>query len=361
MRRRVTGLDELVQRLQTLGFSQYEARAYCALLQKSPANGHEVAKTAGIPTSKVYETLERLHQKGSVRVQRSEPTLGAPVPYRDLVGSLRQRMESTFSAVEQGLAQLGHEQDTALTWSLSGHGHVVDSMRRAIDRARERLAAIIPASELGELGPPLWDAAERGVVLDVVAGDGATLDLPSSDRVRVRRRPAGAGRRRRGGDGAGRPRTRPARGHVDPPPRRRAAGSRAPARARLSAARSDRSGRRADRRPAPRGRHGDHVRRVARRRDRWVRVSARCDEFRAGADSQPLKRAKRVRFLGGESCGSSSSATSCRWTATTRVWAATSWSCRWTRLSTPTTLNGCARPTRCCWDGAPTKGSRASD
>ncbi len=187
----MTGLDELVQRLQTLGFSQYEARAYCALLQKSPANGHEVAKTAGIPTSKVYETLERLHQKGSVLVQRSEPTLWAPVPYRDLVGSLRQRMESTFSAVEQGLAQLGHEQDTALTWSLSGHGHVVDSMRRAIDRARERLAAIIPASELGELGPPLWDAAERGVVLDVVAGDGAALDLPSSDRVRVRRRPAG--------------------------------------------------------------------------------------------------------------------------------------------------------------------------
>ncbi len=187
----MTGLDELVQRLQALGFSQYEARAYCALLQKSPANGHEVAKTAGIPTSKVYETLERLHQKGSVLVQRSEPTLWAPVPYRDLVGSLRQRMESTFSAVEQGLAQLGHEQDTALTWSLSGHGHVVDSMRRAIDRARERLAAIIPASELGELGPPLRDAAQRGVALDVVAGDGAALDLPSSDRVRVRRRPAG--------------------------------------------------------------------------------------------------------------------------------------------------------------------------
>jgi HTH-type transcriptional regulator, sugar sensing transcriptional regulator len=50
----VAGLEELVQRLQALGFSQYEARAYCALLQKSPANGHEVAKLAGIPTSKVY-------------------------------------------------------------------------------------------------------------------------------------------------------------------------------------------------------------------------------------------------------------------------------------------------------------------
>src|SRR5919201_6450769 len=91
----VAGLDALIQRLQALGFSQYEARAYCALLQKAPANGHEVSKTAGIPTSKIYETLERLHHKGAVLVQRSEPTLWAPVPHRDLMARLRQQMEST--------------------------------------------------------------------------------------------------------------------------------------------------------------------------------------------------------------------------------------------------------------------------
>ena len=187
----MAGIDELVQRLQLLGFSQYEARAYCALLQRSPANGHEVAKTAGIPTSKVYETLERLLQKGAVLVQRSDPTLWAPVPYRDLTATLRERLESNLTAVEQGLAQLGHEQDTKLTWSLSGHGHVVDSMRRAIDRTRERLAVAVPSGELDELTPALRAAAERGVALDLVAGGGAALDLPEGQRVRVRRRPDG--------------------------------------------------------------------------------------------------------------------------------------------------------------------------
>jgi HTH-type transcriptional regulator, sugar sensing transcriptional regulator len=185
----MAGLDELVQRLQALGFSQYEARAYCALLQKSPANGHEVAKTAGIPTSKIYETLERLHQKEAVLVQRSEPTLWAPVPHRDLVAGLRQRLEATFSAVEQGLAQLGHEQDTKLTWTLSGHGHVVDSMRAVIDRARERVTAVIPAAELAALAGPLRSAAERGVAVDLVTDDGAAADLPEGDGLRVRRRP----------------------------------------------------------------------------------------------------------------------------------------------------------------------------
>jgi sugar-specific transcriptional regulator TrmB len=185
----MAGLDELVQRLQALGFSQYEARAYCALLQKSPANGHEVAKTAGIPTSKIYETLERLNQKGAVLVQRSEPTLWAPVPHRELVATLRSKMEATFSAVEQGLGQLGLEQDTRLTWSLSGRGNVIDSMRRAIDRATERLAAAIPAREVVELTPPLRAAIERGVAVDLVLGDGAVVDLPDDDRVRISRRP----------------------------------------------------------------------------------------------------------------------------------------------------------------------------
>jgi HTH-type transcriptional regulator, sugar sensing transcriptional regulator len=187
----VAGLNELVQRLQALGFSQYEARAYCALLQKSPANGHEVAKLAGIPTSKIYETLERLKQKGAALVQRSEPTLWAPVPHRELVGRLRHDMEATCNAVEQGLAQLGYEQDTALTWSLSGHGHVVDSMRRAIGRARERLTGALPARELAELGPALAAAAERGVSVDLVADDGATIDLPDGDGIRIRSRSDG--------------------------------------------------------------------------------------------------------------------------------------------------------------------------
>ena len=185
----MAGLDELVQRLQGLGFSQYEARAYCALLQKSPANGHEVAKTAGIPTSKIYETLERLNQKGAVLVQRSEPTLWAPVPHRELVATLRSKMESTFSAVEQGLAQLGQERDTRLTWSLSGHGHVVDSMRRAIDRTQVRLTAAIPARELVELAAPLRAAMERGVTVDLLVSDGVAVDLPDGDRVRISRYP----------------------------------------------------------------------------------------------------------------------------------------------------------------------------
>jgi hypothetical protein len=64
-------------------------------------------------------------------------------------------------------------------------------MRRAIDRTRQRLADAIPSGQLEELTPALRAAAERGVAIDLVAGDGADLDLPEGERVRVRRRPDG--------------------------------------------------------------------------------------------------------------------------------------------------------------------------
>src|SRR6266511_3076476 len=77
--------------MSELGFSPYESRVYYALLQRSPMNGNEVGKQSGVPTSKVYETLERLRVKGAVRVYESDPVRYAPVPYRDLLTTFSER------------------------------------------------------------------------------------------------------------------------------------------------------------------------------------------------------------------------------------------------------------------------------
>ena len=55
---------EAIKQLQELGFSQYEAQAYIALLQKNPLNGYELAKASGIPRA---QYLCRLTEAGRVR------------------------------------------------------------------------------------------------------------------------------------------------------------------------------------------------------------------------------------------------------------------------------------------------------
>ena len=68
-------MDEgVVDRLRALGMSLYEARIYVGLLRHGPQNGNEVSKSAGIPSSKVYSTLERLV------VERDRPLRARPAP-----------------------------------------------------------------------------------------------------------------------------------------------------------------------------------------------------------------------------------------------------------------------------------------
>src|SRR5437899_9619236 len=117
-------IETLIEHMSVFNFSPYETRAYSALLQKSPMNGHEVSRAASIPPSKIYEALQRLHQKGAVLIYRSEPMLYAPVPYADLLARLRQQTEKTFRDVEQGLGQLTQKTETGLTWSLTGANNV---------------------------------------------------------------------------------------------------------------------------------------------------------------------------------------------------------------------------------------------
>ncbi len=59
-------MTEATTLLQELGFGDYEARAYVALLQRSPINGYELAKASGVPRANIYAVLQKLAERGAV-------------------------------------------------------------------------------------------------------------------------------------------------------------------------------------------------------------------------------------------------------------------------------------------------------
>ncbi len=52
--------ENMLDILKNLNFTEYESKAYLALLQESPLTGYAVAKKSGVPRSKIYEVLESL-------------------------------------------------------------------------------------------------------------------------------------------------------------------------------------------------------------------------------------------------------------------------------------------------------------
>jgi sugar-specific transcriptional regulator TrmB len=171
-------LDELTEHMKIFDFSQYETRAYCALLQKSPMNGHEVSRAAAIPPSKIYETLQRLHLKGAVLIYHSDPTLYAPVPYEDLISRLRQQINTSFTIIRQQLGNLKKQSETELTWSLTGSTNILDTMAHVIERSEKSIFAALWDQEMPYLEPLLKAAFHRGVELQIAIYGTFNLGVP---------------------------------------------------------------------------------------------------------------------------------------------------------------------------------------
>ena len=64
LRKHEEKMADVTALLQQLGFSEYEARAYLALLQRSPLNGYELAKVSGLPRANTYAVLQKLRNAG---------------------------------------------------------------------------------------------------------------------------------------------------------------------------------------------------------------------------------------------------------------------------------------------------------
>src|SRR5438105_15582427 len=115
-------MDEaVVSRLQLLGFSLYEARVYVALLRHGPQNGNEVAKSAGLPSSKVYSTLERLASKGIVHsVRRGSTTQYVSIPPEELLHRLRAEFSEPLEFLDDALPALAAFEPAAEVLTVAG-------------------------------------------------------------------------------------------------------------------------------------------------------------------------------------------------------------------------------------------------
>lgn len=170
--------SELIAALTRLGFSQYEAQAYTALVGQEPLNGSEVSKRAGMPPSKVYEILARLEAKGAVLVNRSEPIRYSAVPHTDVLAALKARFDADVATATAALDDVPTADEPGLVWSLYDNDAIVRAFARVITEATRSIFAGIWDEELDQLGPPLEAASANGIDTHVAIYGKRTLTGP---------------------------------------------------------------------------------------------------------------------------------------------------------------------------------------
>lgn len=173
----MTKVTEAVSTLEELGLTEYEARCFVALTRLSEGTAKEISSVAEVPRPRVYDTVERLDQKGLVDVQQSTPRKYKAVPTEVAVRRLRENFDSRIEAAENALQQVEEpdsDEDEGM-WAITDTDHVTDRIVALIDSAKETVHHLIAAEEVldRDVLDALAEASDRevSVLVEVPTAD----------------------------------------------------------------------------------------------------------------------------------------------------------------------------------------------
>lgn len=165
--------DGFVDRLRTLGMSLYEARVYLGLLRHGPQNGNEVAKSAGIPSSKVYSTLEKLANEGIVHtVTTGSGTQYVSIAPAELMQRFRQEFDEPIEYLEKTLPGLAAFEPASEVLTVTTLEAIRENSRFIVGDANRELYVSIWQDDMDALRDSLAAAFGRGVrIYGMLYGD----------------------------------------------------------------------------------------------------------------------------------------------------------------------------------------------
>lgn len=164
-------VQRVVEELQRLGMSGYEAKAYVALVAAgAPANGYEVAKRSGVPRSTVYETLGKLVGRGAAYEVRAdvEGVGYVPLPPDSLIDRMRRDFDSSLAQLEADLPGVVSPEQAQLVHSVNERVALVARACDIVTAAKSELFVSGWPDDLAEVKPDVRAAEDSGVQVNAV-------------------------------------------------------------------------------------------------------------------------------------------------------------------------------------------------
>lgn len=160
---------QLVDKLTQIGFTEYESKVYVALLRQYPATGYQISKSSGVPRSMVYETLSRLHNRGTVlQTVEGRATLYRPLPPQMLLNSHEADHKQLVQSLRSGLDVLYETKPDERVWSISGRMPALTYAAQMIREADDDVYLVLTDQDLDLLRPDIEAACHREIVISTL-------------------------------------------------------------------------------------------------------------------------------------------------------------------------------------------------
>ncbi len=167
---------ERIKRLLDFGLTEYQARVYLALLDLGVATASQIPSISRVPRTRIYVTVQQLHEKGLAEIIPETPLRYKPVPFQDFVAHLAQENRERAERLEAELAQLGAEfavvggqraEEAGRFEAVYGRRNARERLLRMYTNAKRQAIGIgttkSPGRILKALGPTISERVRAGV------------------------------------------------------------------------------------------------------------------------------------------------------------------------------------------------------
>jgi sugar-specific transcriptional regulator TrmB len=134
--------------LESLGLTKYEARVYIALLRIVSATASEIHEISGVPRASVYTVIDQLLDKGLVSVSQSAPKRFASISPEEAIARLMGRIERDAQDARDFLSVIYRErlspgpENEELIWNIYGIEKIKKRFSDLISDAKQEIRII---------------------------------------------------------------------------------------------------------------------------------------------------------------------------------------------------------------------------
>jgi len=193
--------------LRELGLTDYETRAYLALLERGVLTASQVSENAGVPYSKVYETLTSLERKGWIETKKGRPSHYYPKTPSEALATAKMQLEEkvktwekTITSELQPFYEKREIREKPDIWILRGEISTMAKLKEILEKTKSELmvaAPILPKALIDLVLPLLQGLQSADVRILFMVSKQATAwnlkELESVAEVRVRDQMFGGG------------------------------------------------------------------------------------------------------------------------------------------------------------------------
>ena len=96
-------MESVVEKLQKIGLTEYEAKAYLSLLKDHLNSAAKLSEKSGVPRTKIYSVLESLEHKGWIKIYSGIPLLFKAVDPRDVFTKVKKDYAEFLQSIQTTL------------------------------------------------------------------------------------------------------------------------------------------------------------------------------------------------------------------------------------------------------------------